>query len=124
MFQIPPISDKEYFTIGEVSQITLVPKHTLRYWESEFKLLRPIRKSSGQRSYHKEEVELVFKIKDLLYNKRYTIEGAKKHLIGDKRKRLTNLQTNLNLDLEYMPDSKFLKDIKEELRHILKLLKK
>ncbi|MDR0820701.1 MAG: MerR family transcriptional regulator [Endomicrobium sp.] len=124
MFQIPPISDKEYFTIGEVSQITLVPKHILRYWESEFKLLRPIRKSSGQRSYRKEEVELVFKIKDLLYNKRYTIEGAKKYLIGDKRKRLTNLQTNLNLDLEYISDSKFLKDIKEELKHILKLLKK
>jgi DNA-binding transcriptional MerR regulator len=124
VFQIPPISDKEYFTIGEVSQITLVPKHILRYWESEFKLLRPIRKSSGQRSYRKEEVELVFKIKDLLYNKRYTIEGAKKYLIGDKRKRLTNLQTNLNLDLEYISDSKFLKDIKEELKHILKLLKK
>ncbi|BAG13623.1 hypothetical protein AGMMS49573_05140 [Endomicrobiia bacterium] len=124
MFQIPPIPDKEYFTIGEVSQITLVPKHTLRYWESEFKLLRPIRKSSGQRSYRKEEVEFVFKIKNLLYNQRYTIEGVKKYLIGDKRKRLTNLQTNLNLDLEYMPDSKLLKDIKEELKHILKLLKK
>jgi DNA-binding transcriptional MerR regulator len=124
VFQIPPIPDKEYFTIGEVSQITLVPKHTLRYWESEFKLLRPIRKSSGQRNYHKKEVELVFKIKDLLYNKRYTIKGAKKYLIGDKRKSLTDLQTNLNLDLEYMPDSKFLKNIKEELIYILKLLKK
>jgi DNA-binding transcriptional MerR regulator len=124
VFQIPPIPDKEYFTTMEVSQITLVPKHTLRYWESEFKLLRPIIKSSGHRSYRKEEVELVFKIKDLLYNKRYTIEGAKKYLIGDKRKRLTDLHPNLNLDLEHMPDSKFLKDIKEELRHILKLLKK
>ncbi|MDR0800571.1 MAG: MerR family transcriptional regulator [Endomicrobium sp.] len=124
MFQIPPISDKEYFTIGEVSRITLVPKYTLRYWESEFKLLRPIRKSSGQRRYRKEEVELVFKIKDLLYNKRYTIAGVRKYLIGDKRKKLTDLQTNLNLDLEHLPDSKFLKNIKEELKHILKLLKK
>jgi DNA-binding transcriptional MerR regulator len=122
VFQIPPIPDKEYFTIMEVSQITLVPKHTLRYWESEFKLLRPIRKSSGRRSYRKEEVELVFKIKDLLHNKHYTIEGAKKYLIGDKRKRLSDLHQNLNL--EYMPDSKFLKDIKEELKYIFKLLKK
>jgi DNA-binding transcriptional MerR regulator len=121
VFQIPPIPDKEYFTIMEVSQITLVPKHTLRYWEDEFKLLRPIRKSSGHRSYLKEEVELIFRIKDLLYNKHYTIEGAKKYLIGDKRKKLTDLRQNLNLD--YMPDSKFLKDIKEELKHVLKLLK-
>lgn len=124
MFQIPPIPDKEYFTIGEVSQITQVPKHTLRYWEGEFKLLRPVRKSSGQRRYHKEDVELVFKIKDLLYNKRYTIEGVKKYLTGGKRKKLTDLQTDLNLNIEHLPDSKILREIKEELKQVLKLLKK
>jgi DNA-binding transcriptional MerR regulator len=120
--EIPPIPDKEYFTIGEVSQITLVPKHTLRYWESEFRLLCP-KKDSGQRRYRKEEIELIFKIKDLLYNKRYTIEGVKKCLVGDKRRKLIDLQTDLNLDLEHLPDSKFLRDMREELRHILKLLK-
>ncbi|GHT37640.1 hypothetical protein AGMMS49593_05150 [Endomicrobiia bacterium] len=124
MFKIPPIPDKEYFSIGEVSQITLVPKYTLRYWENEFKLLSPIRKSSGQRRYRKEEVEIVFKIKDLLYNKRYTIEGVKKYLIGDKRKKLIDVSPNLELDIEHMPDSKFLRDLKDELKHILKLLKK
>jgi Predicted transcriptional regulators len=124
MFQIPPIPDKEYFSIGEVSQITQVPKHTLRYWENEFKLLRPVRKSSGQRRYHKEDVELVFKIKDLLYNKRYTIEGVKKYLTGGKRKKLTDLQSDLNLDIEHLPDSKILREIKEELKQILKFLKK
>jgi DNA-binding transcriptional MerR regulator len=123
MFKIPPIPDKEYFTIGEVSQITLVPKYTLRYWENEFKLLRPIRKSSGQRRYRKEEVEIIFKIKDLLYNKRYTIEGVKKYFVCDKRKKLTDAQSNLELDIEHMPDSKFLRDLKDELKHILKLLK-
>jgi DNA-binding transcriptional MerR regulator len=102
----------------------MIQKHTLRYWESEFKLLRPIRKSSGQRIYRKEEVELIFKIKDLLYNKRYTINGAKKYLIGDKRKKLTDLQTDLKLDLEHLPDSKFLRNIKEELKNILKLLRR
>lgn len=124
MFEIPPIPDKEYFTIGEVSQITQVPKYTLRYWENEFKLLRPVRKTSGQRRYSKEDVELVFKIKDLLYNKRYTIEGVKKYLTGGRRKKLTDLQTNLNLDIEHLPDSKILREVKEELKQIVKLLKK
>jgi DNA-binding transcriptional MerR regulator len=116
--------DKEYFTIGELAQITSVAKHTLRYWESEFKLLHTVRKSSGQRRYRKEEVELVFKIKDLLYNKRYTIKGAKKYLIAGKRKKLTDLQEDFNLSFEHLPDSKFLLDIKEELKSILKLLRK
>ena len=121
MTQIPPIPDKEYFSIGEVSQVTLVPKHTLRYWESEFKLLRPVRKSSGRRKYRKEDVELVFKIKDLLYNQKYSIEGAKKYLIGDKRKKRKD---TLELNLEHIPDSEFLQNIKDELKYILKLLKK
>lgn len=124
MVQVPPIPDKQYFTIGEISRITQVPQYTLRYWENEFKLLRPVRKSSGQRRYHKEDVELVFKIKDLLYNKRYTIEGVKKCLTGGKRRKLTDLQTDLNLDIEHLPDSKILREIKEELKQILKLLKK
>lgn len=124
MVQVPPIPDKQYFTIGEISRITQVPQYTLRYWENEFKLLRPARKSSGQRRYHKEDVELVFKIKDLLYNKKYTIEGAKKYLTGGKRRKLTDPQTDLNLDIEHLPDSKILREIKEELKQILKLLKK
>jgi DNA-binding transcriptional MerR regulator len=117
--------DKEYFSIGEASQITLVPKHTLRYWENEFGLLRPVRKTSGRRKYRKEEVELVFKIKDLLYNQKYSIEGAKKYLIGDKRKRYKDAQKNLEFNkLENVPDSEFLQNIKSELKYILKLLKK
>ena len=124
MFKNPQIPDKEYFTIGEVSQITQVPKYTLRYWESEFKLLRPIRKSSGRRLYQKEDLELIFKIKDLLYNRRYTIEGVKKYFTAGKRRKLTDLQTNMNLDIEHLPDSKVLREIKEELKQVMKLLKK
>ncbi|MDR3306982.1 MAG: MerR family transcriptional regulator [Endomicrobium sp.] len=124
MPQIPPIPDKEYFSIGEASQITLVPKHTLRYWENEFGLLRPVRKTSGRRKYRKEEVELVFKIKDLLYNQKYSIEGAKKYLIGDKRKKRKDTQKNLEFNLENVSDNEFLQNIKDELKHILKLLKK
>jgi DNA-binding transcriptional MerR regulator len=124
MTQIPPIPDKEYFSIGEVSEITLVPKHTLRYWEIEFCLLRPARKTSGRRKYRKEEVELIFKIKDLLYNQKYSIEGVKKYLIGDKRKKHKDTQPNLELNLENAFDNRSLQNIKDELKHILKLLKK
>ncbi|MDR2811845.1 MAG: MerR family transcriptional regulator [Endomicrobium sp.] len=124
MTQIPPIPDKEYFSIGEVSQITLVPKHTLRYWESEFKLLCPVRKSSGRRKYRREDIELIFKIKDLLYNQKYSIAGAKKYLIVDKRKKHKDTQGTLELNLERIPDSEFLQNIRDELKYILKLLKK
>jgi DNA-binding transcriptional MerR regulator len=112
------IEEKERFTIAEVSQLTLVPKHTLRYWEDEAKILRPIRGNSGNRIYRKEDVETVFKIKNLLYNERYTIEGVKKYLIKDKKKSNTS-----DMCQEHMPNSKFLQDIKNELKHILKLLK-
>ncbi|MDR3113174.1 MAG: MerR family transcriptional regulator [Endomicrobium sp.] len=124
MFEIPSIPDKEYFTIGEVFQITRVEKHTLRYWEKEFSLLRPERKSSARRRYYrKEDVELIFKIKDLLYNKGYKIEGVKKYLTGGRRKKLTDLQSDLNLNIEHLPDSKILREIKEELKNVLSLLK-
>ncbi|MDR1122596.1 MAG: MerR family transcriptional regulator [Endomicrobium sp.] len=124
MTQTPPIPNKEYFSIGEVSNITFVQKYTLRYWESEFKLLRPVRKSSGRREYRMEDVELVFKIKDLLYNQKYTTEGVKKYLIGDKRKKRKDPQNALELNLEHISDSEFLQNIKDELKYILKLLKK
>lgn len=103
MSKTPPIPDKEYFTIGEFAQTTLVPKHTLRYWESEFKLLRPVIKSTGHKKYRKEDVEIVFKIKDLLYNQGYTIEGAKKCLMRDKRKK--SVGPSVDMYLEHMPDS-------------------
>jgi DNA-binding transcriptional MerR regulator len=120
---ISHISDKEYFTISEVSQVTHVPKYTLRYWELEFKFLHPIRKKSGHRRYQKEEIELIFKIKDLLYNKQYTIEGVKKCLVGERRRKFTGFQTNSSLSSEIAIDSKFLKSLKDDLKTILKILK-
>ena len=124
MFRAPAIPDKEYFTIGEVSQITQTAQHTLRYWEDEFKLLRPVRQSSGKRCYVKADIELIFKIKDLLHNKRYTIAGVKKFLNGDKRKKLTDPQNELNITLEKMPDSKLLQYLKQEIKDVLALLEK
>jgi DNA-binding transcriptional MerR regulator len=82
---IQAIPDKLYFRIGEVADLTGVPAYVLRYWESEFNLLRPKKNESGQRLYRKREVELVLRIKSLLYDERLTLEGAKKRLLAESR---------------------------------------
>ena len=74
------IPDKVYFKIGEVSKIVGVPPYVLRFWESEFKQIRPKRTESGQRSYRRQDVVLVLLIKHLLYERKFTIEGARQHL--------------------------------------------
>ena len=71
------LPDKLYFKVGEVSSIVGVPAYVLRFWESEFKKINPKRTSSGQRLYRKKDVELILWIKHLLYEKKFTIEGAK-----------------------------------------------
>jgi DNA-binding transcriptional MerR regulator len=78
----PVIPDKLYFKIGEVSDITDVPAYVLRFWESEFKRIAPKRTTSGQRLYRKSDIDLILKIKDLLYNKKFTIQGARRFLHG------------------------------------------
>ncbi len=78
---IPP--DKLYFRIGEVSEITRMPSYVLRFWETEFKKIKPKRTSSGQRLYKKSDVELILKIKRLLHDKKYTIRGAKQFLAAE-----------------------------------------
>lgn len=74
------IPDKLYFKIGEVAEITDVKPYVLRYWESEFKMVSPSKSRSRQRLYRKSDVELIFWIKKLLYEDRYTINGARKKL--------------------------------------------
>ena len=74
------IPDKLFFKIGEVAELTGTKPHVLRYWESEFRMLRPAKGDSGQRIYRRKDVELVFSIKQLLYEENFTIAGAKKQL--------------------------------------------
>nr|MDK2850503.1 hypothetical protein [Candidatus Cloacimonadota bacterium] len=74
---------KQYYTIGEVSNLLEVKPHVLRYWESEIPLIRP-KKSGHQRRYTLQQIETLKKIKDMLYNQRYTIDGARQKLRQDK----------------------------------------
>ncbi len=79
------IPDKLYYRIGEVEAITEVPAYVLRYWESEFRLLRPKKNPAGQRLYRRRDLDLVLRIKTLLYDERLTLEGAKKRLVAESR---------------------------------------
>jgi len=81
------IPDKLYFKIGEVKKITGVETHVLRYWESEFKIIRPQRASSKQRLYRKSDVENILTIKKLLYEEGYTVPGARKLLTAKKSRK-------------------------------------
>jgi len=74
------IPDKFYFKIGEVSDIAGVAPYVLRFWETEFKQIKPKRTDAGQRLYRRQDVILVLRIKHLLYRRKFTIEGARQHL--------------------------------------------
>jgi len=92
---VPDAAEKLYYRIGEVEQITAVPAYVLRYWESEFKLLRPKKNPAGQRLYRPRDLELVQRIKALLYDERLTLEGAKKRLLAESRKNGQQLELGL-----------------------------
>jgi DNA-binding transcriptional MerR regulator len=74
------IPEKRYFRIGEVSTITGIEPYVLRYWETEFPKINPARSRSGQRLYKRHDIEIILQIKDLLYDKKFTIAGAKRYL--------------------------------------------
>jgi len=80
MVKLPVLPEKEFYTMGEVSLIAQVPAHTLRYWEKEIGTLRPSRLSSGHRRYTKDNLEMVFRIKDLIESKKMTSSGARQVL--------------------------------------------
>ena len=81
----PEIPDKLYFRIGEVSSILQVEPYVLRYWESEFPQLTPKKSGSGHRLYRRKDVEMALELKRLLYEKRFTIEGARLFLEQNKK---------------------------------------
>ncbi|MDI6703655.1 MAG: MerR family transcriptional regulator [bacterium] len=106
------IPEKLFFSISEVSNLTGVKPYVLRYWESEFDLLKPEKNEAGNRRYRKKDVELILRIKELLYEDLYTIAGAKKRLQEEKRKRIKKAPIL------------WISELKKELQEILEILSK
>ena len=77
---LPPIPSKRYFTIGEVSELCMVKPHVLRYWEQEFSQLNPVKRRGNRRYYQRHEVQLIRRIRSLLYIEGFTISGAKNQI--------------------------------------------
>ena len=117
------IPDKLYFRIGEVSDLVGVEPYVLRYWETEFPAVGPKKSDTGHRMYRRKEVELLLRIKYLLYEKKYTIEGARQYLqtesmIGKRKRTVTSEQRELFSENAALPE------IRKELKAILDMLKK
>ena len=81
---LPPIPEKLFFTISEASQLCGVKPHVLRYWEQEFPSLRPAKRRGGRRNYQRKDIEIIRKIRELLYQQGFTITGAKQQLHLDR----------------------------------------
>jgi DNA-binding transcriptional MerR regulator len=109
------IPEKLYYRIGEVSRIVGVEPHVLRYWESEFPFLKPSRVVSKQRLYRRKDLEMLLRIKQLLYEEKYTIAGAKKQM---RKERMTLSASGKRQSSE----EQFLLEMHDELLEILKKL--
>jgi len=112
--------DKKYFRIGEVSELIGVEPYVLRYWEGEFKLLRPEKSGSGHRVYGRRDVETLHRIRHLLYVEKFSIKGAKKKLL-ERRKEAHSAPTVSAEDLKRRHD--FLKAMSHDLKKLLHFAK-
>ena len=111
------IPDKLYFRIGEVATLCHLPAYVLRFWESEFPQLKPVKSSTGQRMYRKRDVESVVRIKQLLYEQGFTIAGARQQLRGESKSDKT--QSAIPFPAH---SSTEIQHIRQGLREILSLL--
>ncbi len=110
------IPEKLYFRIGEVAQLCRLPAYVLRFWETEFPHLKPVKSSTGQRMYRHKDVESVLHIKKLLYEEGFTIAGARQHL------RVENKSDKKQTPLPFPERASDLKYIRQGLKDILTLL--
>ena len=116
----PIIPDKLYFRIGEVASLCRLPAYVLRFWETEFPQLKPVKSSTGQRMYRQRDVENVLRIKKLLYDEGFTIAGARQHLKAELKP--SQRQDGLPFPKQRSGDS--LKKVRQGLQEILGILNK
>jgi DNA-binding transcriptional MerR regulator len=107
---------QEFFAIGDVCQLTDLKPHVLRYWESQFRFLNPAKNRSGNRVYQRREIELILLVKHLLYDEKYTIEGARRRIEEYRRTGELRVEARRALQLETI------EDLSIELKHILDIL--
>jgi len=118
------LPDKRYFRIGEVCKITGLKPHVLRYWETEFKQIKPQKTKSNQRLYRKKDVENIITIKNLLYDKKFTIAGAKARLEEERKDRRQAPQQPRQMAIEFDPAERdrFIQSLADELKSIRDIL--
>jgi DNA-binding transcriptional MerR regulator len=107
---------QEFFSIGEVCELTDLKPHVLRYWESQFRFLNPAKNRSGNRAYQRREIELILLVKHLLYDEGYTIDGARKKV--DEHRKSGTLRPAARAALELHT----LESLERELKEILGVL--
>lgn len=118
---VPEIPDKLYFRIGEVAKLAGVKPHVLRFWESEFRGLGPKKSGTGHRLYRRKDVAFVLEIKRLLYEKRFTIEGARKFLEAQGKKQPIPVPEKRK-QTELFPATNPFSELRRELRALADLL--
>lgn len=109
---------KVYYSISEVSDLTGLEPHVLRYWESEFPSLRPMKNRGGNRAYRENDIKLIFLIKRLLYHEKFTIDGARRQL----KKASDSYLEQLELTFDEIQAQDMVRTVREELRDILDLV--
>ncbi|MEY3028121.1 MAG: hypothetical protein RIQ77_204 [Pseudomonadota bacterium] len=126
----PTLPHKRYFAIGEVSKLCNVKPHVLRYWEQEFPNLSPNTRRGNRRYYQPEEILLIRKIRELLYDEGYTIQGAKQKLSNKQfvkdttsQDQIQKAQAELPLNNEPLTSREPVENLKNQLADILKILK-
>jgi len=112
----PSIPVREFFSIGDVCELTQLKPHVLRYWESQFRFLHPAKNRSGNRVYQRREVELIMLVKQLLYVEKYTIEGARQRV--EEYKKAGELKALARAAL----DAQTVVSLERELENILTVL--
>ncbi len=108
---------KLYYSISEVSQVTSLKAYVLRYWETEFAELRPKKSRAGSRTYTLDDIKLIFLIKRLLYDDKYTIEGARQRL-----QQLRQVGEQIDISFDQVRRDDMIVELKKELRELLGML--